>query len=263
MTVCKRHSSGKCIYCGAGGPLSDEHVIPFGLGGDLVLARASCRACAEETSRLERRLLRGHWWPYRLRLGLKSRRKHVTVPNLQVMVEASDGTRSTAELPMAEQSIAMIFDLAPPSILEGAARTDLPSARRVGMKVLGKAPSTVVVAGRRRRLTSDERITIPVNLDASDLCRFLAKVAHAFAICRRGADFCSEYFLPSIILGRAEGAATYVGGGESNLVGPLLPGQGLHAIIDRINTQYLSVYVQLFRDGGTPPPIYEVVVGRI
>jgi len=47
-------AAGHCIYCGTKqGPLSDEHIVPFGLGGTLVLPKASCKACATETAKLE------------------------------------------------------------------------------------------------------------------------------------------------------------------------------------------------------------------
>ncbi|MCA1615176.1 MAG: HNH endonuclease [Acidobacteria bacterium] len=55
-----RHSIeiGKCIYCGTiEGGLSEEHVTPFGLGGQLVLLHASCKRCAKITSSLETTLL--------------------------------------------------------------------------------------------------------------------------------------------------------------------------------------------------------------
>ena len=47
---------GRCIYCGSDGDakgLSDEHMVPFSLGGDAVLPKASCAACATETSKIE------------------------------------------------------------------------------------------------------------------------------------------------------------------------------------------------------------------
>jgi hypothetical protein len=72
-----RHRSiaiGSCIYCAATDGLSKEHVLPYGLGGDLVLHEASCSNCRDATSKIELQLLRGHWWPYRRFLGLQSRR---------------------------------------------------------------------------------------------------------------------------------------------------------------------------------------------
>ena len=49
---------GRCVYCGAITELSDEHIVPFGLGGRWVLPKASCSVCSVKTSRIERTCLR-------------------------------------------------------------------------------------------------------------------------------------------------------------------------------------------------------------
>ncbi|WP_217539485.1 HNH endonuclease, partial [Stenotrophomonas sp. GbtcB23] len=47
---------GASIYCGAtDGRLTEEHIIPKGLGGTLVLPQASCDDCAAITSLFEMR----------------------------------------------------------------------------------------------------------------------------------------------------------------------------------------------------------------
>ncbi len=254
---------GLCVYCGATNDLSKEHVMPFGLGGDLVLHKASCPACRDSTSQLELKLLRGHWWPYRRFLGLPSRRPEEQDHQLNVTVLRSDGTSFPALLPIAQQSAALGFELAPPSILRGEVRTDLPSAARVFFKYLAAQPSQVIKEGELYTLSSDEKLNIPINFEAADLCRFLAKVAHCYAISRRGLKACSNYFLPPLILGNVVGAQTYVGGASSPFLGPRLPGSTTHALLDRVNGPFLSVYIQMFRDAGDPPPIYEVVVGKL
>src|SRR3712207_705268 len=48
-------SVGCCIYCGATNELTDEHVIPLALAGNIIVPDASCRACAAITSDFERR----------------------------------------------------------------------------------------------------------------------------------------------------------------------------------------------------------------
>jgi hypothetical protein len=254
---------GICIYCGSTNNLSDEHVLPYGLGGDLILRKASCSVCAKETCKLEQRLLRGHWWPYRQFLGLPSRRKGEQIPDLKVTVKKLNGIDTFAMLPMVKHSIAMIFEFDPPSILEGRKRIDTPCAPRMYMKYLSDFPSSVSIDGVPYKLQADEKLEIPINFDASDLCRFLAKVAHGYAISRRGINSCSQFFLQPIILGEAQGALTFVGGSSSPFIGPRLSGSGLHVMLDRINDSFLTVYIQLFRDHGDPPPIYEVVVGKV
>jgi hypothetical protein len=44
----RHRASGRCIYCRKAFPdpeLSEEHVVPAGLGGALVLEHASCTEC--------------------------------------------------------------------------------------------------------------------------------------------------------------------------------------------------------------------------
>ncbi len=255
---------GQCIYCGSNqGPLSDEHVVPYGLSGTFVLPKSSCSRCADETSKLEMRLLRGHWWPYRQFLGLKSRRSKQPLPDLEVTIEHANGEKTPASLPLAKHSFAMVFRLAPPTVLSGRVSKEVPYAAEAFMRTLGPMPGAVRVGGKVHRLEPHEKLNIPVNFYAPDLCRFLAKVAHSYAIYRRGLAACEEYFLPRFVLGEEAGAMTYVGGASSSILGSWLPGNGTHALLDRVQGQFLSVYVQLFRHQGEPPPIYEVIVGRL
>lgn len=69
---------GKCVYCGSDGGtkgLSDEHMVPFSLGGDAVLPKASCAACATETSKIELYLARHIFHGLRSHVGAPSRKK--------------------------------------------------------------------------------------------------------------------------------------------------------------------------------------------
>ena len=90
----KRYNAvGLCIYCGAVNDLSDEHIVPFGLGGNLVLPKSSCRTCAKITSRFERIVLRGPFRPIRVFRGIQSRRKHRDAPTslpLRIRREGED-----------------------------------------------------------------------------------------------------------------------------------------------------------------------------
>ena len=254
---------GECIYCGSVDGLCDEHVLPFGLSGNLVLVKASCQECAKKTSKLEGQLLRGPWWPARRILGLRSRRSKEVVPDLPVTIRRLDGTEIVAVLPMAEQSLAFGFYFDSPSILEGKVRMDTPGAKEAYVKLLGPVPLAFKVGDDAYHRHPDDKITLPINLNAGDVCRFLAKVAHCYAIFRRGIHACSEYFLPPFILESAEGLQTYVGGASSAILGQHVPGSTHYAMLDRVSKGFLMVDIQLFRDAGETPPIYEVVVGRL
>src|SRR5262245_63413163 len=69
-------SRGACIYCGTRGVvLTDEHVIPLSLGGQHILEGASCRSCADITTRFERDVARDMWGDARSSYNVQSRRK--------------------------------------------------------------------------------------------------------------------------------------------------------------------------------------------
>jgi glutaredoxin len=70
---------GRCIYCGAGAEnrLSREHIVPIGLGGGLVLSKASCESCSKITQKFEEICLRKIFLPYRVYVGLMRHRKEL------------------------------------------------------------------------------------------------------------------------------------------------------------------------------------------
>ena len=67
----------RCAYCDATEDLSEEHVIPLGLGGDLVLPRGSCERHRKATCKVEDFVLRRYLCALRSHLSLPSRRPHL------------------------------------------------------------------------------------------------------------------------------------------------------------------------------------------
>src|SRR4051812_37896737 len=65
-----------CIYCGRGDiQLTDEHIVPFALGGSHLLQKASCLVCADITKKFEQDVARGLWGDARASYGAPTRRK--------------------------------------------------------------------------------------------------------------------------------------------------------------------------------------------
>lgn len=254
---------GYCVYCGAIENLTDEHVIPYGMGGREILKKASCKKCAKITGSLEQRLLRGHWWPYRKLLNIRSRSGEF--PKYQrVKIKRPWGESIDAQVLTDEFPIVLIFDFEPPSILNGKTVVEIPVAQKVGVKKISHAPHRALIDGQMHNLTEKDQIEFSTsNFSAADFVRFLAKIAHCHVIHARGIHACKEYFLPKYILGEGEGALTYVGGSSSKILEKDLPGNSLHAMMEVKNGDYLAVYIQLFRDGGESPTIYEVIVGKL
>lgn len=70
-------TKGRCIYCGKTGVrLTDEHFLPLSLGGQHVIEKASCLACADITKKFEQHVARDMWGDARNSYGAPSRRKH-------------------------------------------------------------------------------------------------------------------------------------------------------------------------------------------
>src|SRR5262245_13319334 len=65
---------GRCIYCGSTDSLSDEHIVPFSLGGKLVLRKASCKKCQDITGAFEGHCASRLYASIRIRENLPTRR---------------------------------------------------------------------------------------------------------------------------------------------------------------------------------------------
>ena len=95
---------GFCIYCGASTnqpginkPCADEHVIPKGLGGKLILRKASCLSCANAVGVYEGNLLRNLFHVPRRALSIRSRKHRPQPITISTIV---DGEEVVTELPV-------------------------------------------------------------------------------------------------------------------------------------------------------------------
>jgi len=205
--------------------------------------------------------LQGHWWPHRHRLKIKGRRKKKQPSSFPAKLKVN-GRNHPVELPGADYPIQMIPSFGPPGRLIGGIAAQIPIAAEMFLRMTAPLPKMTAVAPS----LSYEQPTVeyPVNLDITDVVRFLAKVAHGYAIFHRGRNAFSEFFLQDIILGRDTTLANnFVGNTPLLFEDGRLPGTTLHALMSHTRGDELSVLVQLFREAGDPPPIYEVVVGKL
>lgn len=115
-------SEGQCIYCGidwSRSKLTDEHVVPFALNGQMVLKKASCLPCAAITGSIEQKILRGMLLEARTHLRMKTRRPKARPESFPVRI--LDGTSDTTQfLPISQNPLFIglpVLDKAP--ILNG------------------------------------------------------------------------------------------------------------------------------------------------
>jgi hypothetical protein len=101
-------SKGACIYCGMTDvKLTDEHIVPYSLGGSHVLRDASCVRCANITKKFEQRVARDLWGDARISFNAPTRRKRERKSHI-VMPDPHDQTQSLT-VPASEHPAGLVF----------------------------------------------------------------------------------------------------------------------------------------------------------
>lgn len=159
--------------------------MPFALGANLTLGKASCASCAQITSRVERHISRPIAGMLRIRLGLQTRNpsKRNTIPK-KLFYE--DGERIVQVAP--EEFPSMfgypIFEL--PGILQGLSRQG--SYRAGGIPwSLGQDDSFDILAKALNAKYGSTGFEL-ASFEPRYLMSFVAKVAHATAVALLGRD---------------------------------------------------------------------------
>jgi HNH endonuclease len=180
---CSLPPAGRCIYCGSTAPpLSDEHILPDGLGGDLILPRASCAECAKATHRCETHLIKGLLQYPRSLAGVRSR-KRKGVPLALPVLLGDSGSRieTTREV---GQSAPVLFpfpvtdDL--PGIMSGYPFGEGPPVR---LALFGQPDW---LSRGRAWLGGSGEFKMGFSMHLGVAGQALAKIAHAFACAKIG-----------------------------------------------------------------------------
>ncbi len=249
---------GQCIYCGATDRLSDEHIVPYGLKGDIVLPKASCPDCATITSRIERSVLRGpllvarenHEYPSRRKRGATAFPLKARIDDNwhDVNVPASDHPAWVA-WPVLEQA----------AFRAGAARNGSLSITAVETLEFGAGQD----AGNRLKASELEFTSSCV---PGDVARMIAKIGYCLAVAEMGISAIQEAYVLPAILGRSHDIGTWVGSTTYEFA---RSSDDLHrlavryedGVMDGKPTRIVSAVVQLFSNAGTTP--HEVIVGPV
>lgn len=252
----------KCIYCGAteyepgrGGALSDEHIIPEGLGARLLLPSASCRNCQEGTSKVEIKNLRRVLWAPRKALGIRGKKQKHEVARFPLMVRQVDGCEVQVDLPIEHHPALLVMPaFLPPGIFRGR-----PSGEP---NICG---AWVYGAGTMRRIRETSHVgVLSPTVDVLVFAQMLAKIAHAFAVAEIGAgafkpvlqEFITHDFKPNeSFLGFYDHVGGFQGNYEKN--------NALHVIgIERDQKMGRAVVaMRLFASLGGP--LYVIDVGEL
>lgn len=169
---------GSCIYCGrSDSELTDEHIMPYALGGNAVLRKASCKKCQDATSRIERHICRPIAGMMRSRLGIQSRRpkRKETVQTFMFGDERRELSFPTDEFP----AILAYPTFASPGIFMG--RPPEGQYRNAGFYSLGADPDFKGIADAAMKTAGASSLQI-ASFRPALLMNFAAKVSHASAV---------------------------------------------------------------------------------
>lgn len=262
-------SIGHCIYCGdAQCELTDEHVVPFALGGNTtIFEKAACTICQRIIQPYEQRVLRGQLAVFRARIGAPTRKKKNRVTHTALhFCEVNDQERFVRDLgakqiPIDEAPLAFsVWDLPPARILEEAwnAGQDLGQPwTYVQRDVAERLAKTVAEA------TGSKNVAVKVDaINRDDFLRFLIKTAHAYAISELGAG-AFRPLTADLILQRSNDLSQFVGGDPGPSPYESHPANMTELLVGKVETGpaagCTAVRIRLYPLLGTPAHI--VVVG--
>jgi hypothetical protein len=265
-----------CIYCGAaqsadGSALSDEHIIPEGMGGKLILPNASCKACRDKTSLFERNFQREMYPAIRAVFELYGKRRKATRPG-SFPIDFDDRTR-TEYVPLDEYPLLVQMPILDgPGLLSNRSpsATEFPDLTKPGRLWTWQASDAAERAEALLKKHGAANVAPAQKIFLTDFFKMVAKIAHSYDIAARGYKPHARYFLQRLITAPPEmvtnGATYFVGTAHTargTLLRPdetgdtyLLRRQAYVSFLDMY--QIVTVQIQLFAMLGAP--IYEAVV---
>lgn len=243
---------GRCIYCGSTDNLTDEHIVPKGLGGPWQLLKGSCKVCNRITSAFERSVLREQLMLPRAALGLPTYHPKNRPQEFSFEVE-KDGRKENIVLPVTNcPPLFMMLDLEKPRYIAKY-------AYEKGVKVKGWSLHGASAENLKDRLNV-RSISLAMEFSGNCFERMLAKIAYGMIILTYGPNALEKCYVLPCILGQKDDAGYWVG--SSGKHASTLPAEHvLHGVFLTRNGKELGALVRLFAKHQTPE--YFVIVGKL
>jgi len=260
---------GRCIYCGSDGGadgLRDEHIIPFSLGGDTYIEKASCRECERKTNPVDTHLGRSVFGQYRIHAGVQTRNRRER-PGVLPANFTVRGEGVSLDLPIKDHPYALALPVWGDAGFFRSVPIDGPFPEPYFHIYHWTPPNvrqTLSLSGN-----DDYMIWASGRVNVSLFARGIAKIAYCHTVVRYGLNGFRHLALPDLILGTCPAISYFVGGPTKNPPRKLVA-KALHAIRFSDLTGKDSplklhvVSVRLFAHSGTEQhgmPIYHVIVG--
>ncbi len=233
--------------------LTDEHVVPFALGGKHVLQKASCVQCADITKRFEQDVARDLWGAARAAYNAPTRRKNERQKSFKL--KDPKGFAPDIEVPASEYPAFMVFYVMQiAGILLGDEPTKNRSREWQLVTITDQARIDAFVAKHPERLTGTFK-NVPQSFG-----RLIAKIGYCQVLTALEPGDFKPICLPYII-GKKSNISFVVGSKQPNDP-PQGGGYFLRTVqVSTMDRMILLAEVRLIADNDTPT--YHVVVGEV
>ncbi|MBL1419897.1 MAG: hypothetical protein COC24_005245 [Alphaproteobacteria bacterium] len=248
-------SKGVCIYCRRSGiKLTDEHIVPFFIGGSHILTQASCLECNKITSKFELEVARNLWGDARIAANAPSRRKKNRKSS--ILLHDPDDRSITREIPYDEYpAIFVFYFMQKAGLLQGLPET-IDLSKQWQLKTISNTAKTKAFEEKY-----PGKLTAQLKHVPDSFARLIAKIGYGQALTLLDIGEFKPLCLP-YILGKKKNLSFIVGSDDGNSdpkkgIGYSLNtgGFGTPERIMIVST------VRLLADN--PTPNYHIVVGEV
>jgi hypothetical protein len=242
-----------CIYCFDTdiSNLTDEHIVPFCLNGNLILPKSSCKNCQKIINGIESKIAK-FYGTIRLRENMQTRNANKIPKTITLM--SYNGEIQLSKFHM--WGVALHIKFKPPRILFN----DDSNCNWIGTKldVINYANPNLELINKIYGVTSLTYKT--PNPDFDLIAKQIAKIAHAYAVSIFGLDNIT-YYLPELILKKESSElCKYVGSVDETRPANNSFHELKYEVINHNGKKYIVVIVRLFSFTGSPD--FQVVVGE-
>lgn len=248
-------SKDACIYCGKSNILlTDEHIVPFFIGGKNIMRKASCVMCANITKKFEQDVARKLWGDARASYNAPTRRKKERVKSFVLKDPKGIGADLTVSAEHYPAPMAF-YRMSTAGILGGTDPTVDLSLKWTIEMIVDEARLKEFEGKHPGRLTSS------FTNEPKSFARMLAKIGHSQAMTALDHGDFTPICLP-YILGKKSNVSYVVGGGPTNDPPQPESGYSLRTVqISSNESTLIVVEVRLIANNDTPT--YHVVVGKV
>ena len=196
---------GKCIYCGGIGE-TDEHIIPYSLGGKHVLLNASCEKCRTISSQWERNPLKDNWAEVRAALDFPSRHRDFKNETFPTKVTLKDGTKTLLNLTKLETfGLASFLEYPLPAFFTGLNYEK--GVLIIATSLIGFGPNLKATIEKY----NIKEVTHSVTYKGTHFERMITRIAYCAAIATWGADCFEDCPALDVIMGLREDIGYFMG----------------------------------------------------